>query len=530
MTDDASFSFPPAPPRADIRPMQRSAHGMAWTDEYAWIRAEDWREVLRDPARLPCDIRALLEAENAYADALLAPTADLQKALVREMRARLKEDDSEPPQVDGPYAYYSRYRLGGQHRIYCRGPREGGEETVLIDGDARAEGKPFFRCAAASHSPDHTKFAWSADELGSEMLTIRVRDLERGEDLLDLIVNATDDVAWTRDSKALLYVEQDENHRPFRVMLHCLGTDLSEDAEVFSETDPAWFIGLQATRLGRSALVVVHGHDASETHVVDLDRPTEKPLLVRPRRPGLFYDVMDHGDCFYIRANSQARDFKVVVARRDAPDETNWRDVVPHRDGCFIADATLFKDFLVVLTREESRSRLVVHELGAEEAHAIAFDEETYALGLGTVYEFDSRLVRFRFSSMDRPEEIIDYDCATRTKTLVKRREAPGFDPERYLTRLVFARAEDGESVPVSLLMKRDLQLDGAAPLLLYAYGAYGYPVEASFSSNRLSLVDRGFVYAIAHVRGGTEKGWRWYEDGKLLKKPNTFADFLAAA
>ncbi len=530
MTDSASFSCPPAPPRAEPRPVRRSAHGVAWTDEYAWIRAENWREVLRDPARLPSDIRALLEAENAYAEALLAPTAGLQKELVREMRARLKEDDSEPPQVEGPWAYYSRYRQGGQHRIYCRRPREGGEETVLIDGDVRAEGKPFFRLTATSHAPDHAKFAWSFDELGSEMLTIRVRDLARGEDLPDLIVNAADDIVWTRDSTALLYVEQDENHRPFRVMLHRLGTDQSEDTEVFAETDPAWFIGIAGTRLGRSALVVVHGHDSSETHVVDLDRPTAKPLMITPRRPGLFYDVMDHGDCFYIRANSQARDFKVVVARRNAPDEANWRDVVPHRDGCFIADATLFKNFLVVLAREESRPHLAVHDLTSGEAHEIAFSEETYALGLRTVYEFDSRLLRFRFSSMDRPEEIFDYDCVTRTRTLVKRQESPGFDPERYLTRLVFARAEDGESVPVSLLMKRDVELDGAAPLLLTAYGAYGYPVEASFSSNRLSLVDRGFVYAIAHVRGGTDKGWRWYEDGKLLKKPNTFGDFLAAA
>ena len=237
MTDNASSFGRPAPPRADIRPMQRSAHGIAWTDEYAWIRAENWREVLRDPTRLPSDVRALLEAENAYADALLAPTAALQKELVREMRARLKEDDSEPPQVDGPWAYYSRYRQGGQHRMYCRRPREGGEGTVLIDGDARAEGKPFFRCAAAAHSPDHTKFAWSVDELGSEMLTIRVRDVERSEDLPDFIVNATDDVVWARDAKAFLYVEQDENHRPFRVMLHRLGNDTSEDAEVFSETD-----------------------------------------------------------------------------------------------------------------------------------------------------------------------------------------------------------------------------------------------------------------------------------------------------
>ena len=530
MSASSSFPLPPVPPKAVVRPTRRSAHGVDWTDEYAWIRAENWQEVLRDPSVLAPEIRMLLEAENAYAEALLAPTAGLQRELVREMRARLKEDDSEPPQVDGPWAYYSRFRQGGQHRIYCRRPREGGQETILLDGDARAEGKPFFDCAAASHSPDHAKFAWGSDELGSEMLTVRVRDVERGEDLPDCIVNATDDLVWTRDSTALLYVEQDEHHRPFRVMLHRLGSAQREDIEVFAEADPAWFIALAETRLGRSALIVVHGHDASETHVVDLLRPTAKPSLITPRRSGLFYDVMDHGDCFYIRANAQARDFKIVIAPRDAPDEANWRDIVPHRDGRFLADATLFSDFLVVLARADSRPRLIVHDLRMGSEHEIAFEEETCALDLGTVYEFNSRLLRFRFSSMNRTEEVVDYDCATRARTVVKKQETPGFDPERYVTRLVFAPADDGERVPVSLLMKRDLELDGSAPLLLYAYGSYGYPVEASFSSNRLSLVDRGFVYAIAHVRGGTDKGWRWYEDGKLLKKPNTFGDFLAAA
>jgi oligopeptidase B len=519
------------PPRADVRPSRISAHGVTWDDDYAWIRAENWREVLRDPNRLPSDIRAHLEAENAYADAMLAPTAPLQGELVREMRARLKGDDSEPPQVDGPYAYYSRFRQGGQHRIYCRKPRDGGDETVLIDGDARAEGLAFFHLAAARHSPDHRKFAWSADDLGSEILTIRLRDLERAEDLPDRLVNATDDIVWTRDSKAFLYVEQDESHRPFRVMLHRLGTPQSEDAEVFAESDPAWFIGIEATRLGCAGLIAVHGHDGSETHIVDLDAPQAKPLLVAPRRPGIFTDVMDHGDYFLIRTNVGARDFKIVVAPREAPGEANWRDLVPHRDGWFIADATLFRDYLVVLTREESRPRLSVHDLTSGEAHDIAFDEETYVLDFETVYEFDTRLLRFGFSSMNRPQEIYDYDCADRTRTLVKRQTIPaGFDASAYVTRLVFARADDGERVPVSLLMKRGVERDGSAPLLLYGYGAYGYPVGASFSTNRLSLVDRGFVYAIAHVRGGTDKGWGWYEDGKLMKKPNTFGDFLAAA
>ena len=494
------------------------------------MRADNWREVLSDPSRLPPDIRALLEAENAYADAVLAPTLGLQKELKREMRARLKEDDSEPPQVDGPWAYYSRFRPGGQRRIYARKPREGGPETVLIDGDARADGKAFFHLASARHSPDHSKFAWSSDDLGSEMLTITVRDLERETDLADRVVGATGEIVWTRDSQAFLYVEQDESHRPCRVMLHRLGTAQTDDVEIFVEADPAWFIGIEPTRLGRAAIISVHGHDASEARVVDLDHPAMSPRLVAPRRPGLHYDVMDHGDRFFIRTNADAPDFKIVVAPRDSPQEKNWRDFVPKREGRFIADATPFKTHLVLLMREMSRPHLVVLNLESGESHEIAFDEETYSLRLEPVYEFDTTLIRFSVSSPATPQETYDYDVASRRRTLVKRQAMPrAFDRRAYVTRLVFAAAEDGESVPVSLLYRRDTKLDGSAPLFITGYGAYGYPSEAGFSTNRFSLVDRGFVLAVAHVRGGTDKGWRWYEDGKLAKKPNTFRDFLAA-
>jgi oligopeptidase B len=275
-------------------------------------------------------------------------------------------------------------------------PRAGGAEEVLVDGDRRAEGKTFYRVGAGAHSPDHTKFAWSEDELGSEMMTIRMRDVERAEDLPDRIVNATDDIVWTRDSHDLLYVEQDESHRPFRVMLHRLGTEQGEDVEIFAERDLAWFIGVEPTCLGRVGLVVVHGHDGSETHVVDLDEPTGPLRLVAPRRPGFFYDVMDHGDGFYIRANAGARDFKIIVAPRNKPDESQWRDVVAPLDGRFIAAATLFRDYLVLVTREDARPRLSIIELISGAAHDVAFDEETYALGFGVVYEFDTRLIRFR--------------------------------------------------------------------------------------------------------------------------------------
>ena len=521
----------PTPPIAAKRPEERHAHGVSWRDDYAWLRADNWREVLSDPTRLPAGIRALLVAENAYADAILAPTRDLQKQLAREMRARLKEDDSEPPQPDGPYLYYSRFRRGGQRRIFCRRPRAGGKETILLDGDARAAGKPFFNLGAGRHSPDHAKFAWSADDKGSEMYAIGVSDLAAGVDLADRVESTTGEAVWTRDSAAFLYVAQDDSHRPSRVMLHRLGAPQSEDVQVFEETDPSWFIAIAPTRLGLSAIIAVHGHDASEARVVDLDRPTAPPLLIAPRRPGFRYEAMDHGDVFYIRTNGDgARDFKIVVAPRQAPGEANWRAFVAHREGRLIERATLFKDFLVLLTREDNAPRLIVHEFASGAEHEIALDAGPCFVKLDTVYEFDSPEFRFSYSSMATCEETYDYEVASRRRALIKKQMTPkDFDASAYVARSVSAQADDGESVPISLLYRRDLPLDGSAPLMIYGYGAYGHATEASFSVNRFSLVDRGFVYAIAHVRGGTEKGWRWYEGGKLANKPNTFADFIAA-
>jgi oligopeptidase B len=522
----------PTPPIADKRPQENQAHGVAWIDDYAWMRAENWREVLRDPDALPADIRAALEAENAYAEEILGPTRALQRQLVREMRARFKEDDSEVPQSDGPYAYYSRFRLGGQHRIFCRRPRAGGgKETILIDGDERAVGKAFFQLAGARHSPDHGKFAWSADDKGSEVYAIAVRDVAAGADLPDRVENAAGALVWTRDSTAFLYVAQDDNHRPWRVMLHRLGAAQGDDAVVFEEVDPGWFISITPTRLGRSAIISVHGHDASEARVVDLDNPAAPPLLVAPRRPGLRYEAMDHGDVFIIKTNAGgARDFKVVTAPRAAPGEANWRTFVEHKEGRLIESAALFRDYLVLLAREDNVPRLMIHEFASGAMHEIAFEAQTYFLRLETVYEFDAPVFRFSFSSMACSQEIYDYDVAARQRILRKKQMTPkDFDASAYVARRVFARADDGERVPISLLYRRGAPLDGTAPMLIYGYGAYGQVMDANFSTNRLSLVDRGFVYAIAHVRGGAEKGWRWYEDGKLAHKPNTFSDFLAA-
>ena len=357
-----------------------------------------------------------------------------------------------------------------------------------------------------------------------------MRDIFREVDLTERVENTTGHIVWTRDSRAFLYVLQDENHRPWRVMLHRLGAPAHEDVSIFEEADPAWFIALGSTRLGRRAFILVHGHDSSEAHVVDLATPTERPRLIAPRRAGLRYQPMDHGETFFIRTNSGARDFQIVIAPSAAPEEANWRTFLAGKEGRLIEAAALFKNYLVLLAREENVPRLIVHDLASGEAHAIAFEAQTYFLRLETVFEFDSGVFRFSFSSMACSQETYDYDMALRQRLLLKKQMTPkDFDAAAYVVRSLRAPAPDGESVPISLIHRRSTPIDGTAPLLIYGYGAYGHAMEASFSTNRLSLVDRGFVYAIAHVRGGTEKGWRWYEEGKLQKKANTFGDFLAA-
>ncbi len=520
---------PSGPPSALRRPTNTKVHGRDLIDEYAWLRAANWQEVLADPSKTPPEIRAHLDAENAYADAILAPTGALQAELVAELRGRIKEDDSQVPWPDGAFEYFIRFREGGQHELICRRPRDGGDDVLLLDGDALAKGKPFFDLGAAEHSPSHRLLAWSCDEKGSELYTIRVRDLDSGEDLNDVVERTDGTVVWTRDSRAFLYVRVDDNHRTAQVFRHRLGADQSADELVAQDLDPGWFVHLRRSRSGRYAIVSMSDHDSSETWLSDL-QDIEKPAqLVAARTAKLRYDVEPHGDRLFIRTNADnAEDFKIVHAPLDDARRENWRDLIPHRHGCMVVNMTAFARHLVRLERENSLPRIVIRRIESGDEHAIEFAEEAFSLRMESGIEFDTDMLRFVYSSMTTPDETYDYDMSARTRTLRKRQEIPsGHDPSQYVTRRILARAADGAEVPVSLLARADLQRP--APCLLYGYGAYGYAMPASFSANRLSLVDRGFVYAIAHIRGGTDKGWGWYEDGKLGRKPNTFSDFIAA-
>ncbi|WP_449410594.1 S9 family peptidase [Methylobacterium komagatae] len=526
-------------PVAEVRPSPVTVHGQEVQDDYAWLKAANWQAVLKDPAELPEDIAAYLQAENAYTDAALADTADLRKRLVAEMRGRIREDDSGVPEPDGPFAYYTRHRDGGQHPLVCRRPTRpeaplgrDGEETILIDGDREGEGLPFFEIASAAHSDDHRLLAWGADTKGSELHAIRVRDLATGEDGADLIEATSGEAVWTADGTGFWYVALDANHRPARVMLHRLGQPQAGDETVYVEPDAGYFVHISETQSGRFLAITASDHETSEVRLIDRAAPTAPALLIQAREPLLIYSVDDHGETLFIRTNADgAEDFKVVTAPLSDPGRGQWRDLVPHRAGVMIRHLHVLSGHMVRLEIENAKPRIVVRDLLDGQEHLVAFEEEAYSLGLQPGAEFDTARIRFVYSSMTTPAETFDYDCRSRERYLRKRQEVPsGHDPANYVTRRLFATAPDGQEVPISLLHRKGQPLDGSAPLLLYGYGSYGTLMPAAFRTNLLSLVDRGFVYAIAHVRGGTEKGWRWYLDGKREKKPNTFTDFVACA
>ena len=519
------------PPVAERRPTTRLLHGIAVEDDFAWLKDARWQEVLRDPSILAPDIRAYLEAENRYTEEVLAPTGALQKALVAEMRGRIKEDDSSVPTPDGPFAYLRRFRAGGQHEMIGRMPRAGGEAAIILDGDQLAKGSTYFKFGGARHSPDHLLQAWSADTRGSEYFTIRVRRWADGADLPDIIERTDGQVVWGRDATFFYYVEIDDNHRPLKVYRHLLGTPQAQDVVVWIEPDSGWFTHIHESASGRFCIIAGGDHDTSEQRLIDLGDPNAAPRLVAPRETGVRYSVADRGDELFILTNADdAIDFRIATAPLATPDRAHWRELVPHRPGTYILGIDLFTGHLARLERCNALPSISIRDLGDGTEHTIAFDETAYALDMVGGFEFDTTTLRFAYSSMTTPAEVWDYDMATRARTLRKRQEIPsGHDPAHYVTTRILAKAADGAEVPVSILHRRGFTPDGRAPLLLYGYGSYGMAMPASFSANRLSLVDRGFVYAIAHIRGGADKGWSWYLDGKREKKTNTFDDFVAA-
>ena len=525
------------PPVARRAAVTATHHGITLSDDYSWLRAANWQEVMRQPDLLEPEIRSYLEAENAYMTAQLAGTASLQDTLFKEMKARLKEDDRQVPQPHGPFEYFPRFVKGGQYAQLCRMPLGGAPDDVpddvqvLLDGNAEAAGKKYWDLGDASHSGDHKLLAYATDDKGSELYTIRIRDLTTGETLADEIPDTRGGIVWARDHKTLFYVKVDANQRPRDVYRHTVGTAADHDVLVYSEPDAGFFVGVSHTQSQKFLLIDIHDHETSEVHLIDADAPASAPRLVTPRRKGHQYGVEHHGARLIITTNSNdAADFRLVEAPVANPGEDQWREILAHKPGRLIIDVGVFANYMARLEREDSLPRIVVTRLSDGAEHAIAFDEEAYALGLSSGYEFETSRIRFTYSSMTTPAETTDYDMETRARTLRKRQEVPsGHTPADYVTRRLLAPAPDGELVPVTLLYRKSTPLDGTAALLLYGYGAYGIAMPASFSTARLSLVDRGFIYAIAHIRGGKDKGYGWYTSGRMHTKTNTFSDFIAA-
>ncbi len=526
------FSNLPAAPRPAKKPVSDTRHGKTRIDDYAWMRAADWQAMFHDPSILEPEIRAHLEAENAYMKAAMADTDALQKQLFAEMKGRIKEDDSTVPYRDGPYAYGSLHVTGGEYPHYFRTPREGGDKEILLDGDLEGKDKAYFSLGDFEHSSDHRFALWSYDDKGSEYYTIRVRDLATGKDLDDIVENTAGNGVFAPDGKSYFYCLQDENHRPSKVFHHVIGTPQADDRLVYEEVDPAFFMSVGGSMLDDFIFISVSDHETSEVRIIPTADLLAAPQVASPREAKHEYSFAEGGDIFYVLTNCDgAKDFRIMETPVSAPGREHWREVVAHEPGRLILDLHAYQRHLVWLERRDGLPRIIIRERATGAEHAIAFAEEAYSLGLYGSAEYDTDVIRFTYSSMTTPTQLFDYNMVTRERVLLKTQEVPsGHNPQDYVTRRVFAPAKDGALVPVSLLYRKDVALDGSAPCLLYGYGAYGITIPASFNTNALSLADRGFVYAIAHIRGGKDKGYQWYEDGKMAKKMNSFTDFVAAA
>jgi oligopeptidase B len=508
-----------APPSAPRRPKVLSLHGDERVDDWYWLRARD------DPATT-----AYLEAENAYTEAMTAPTAALRERLYEEIRGRIQETDESAPVPYGGHWYFRRTVEGLQYAIHCRRTgAEDGPAEVLLDENVLAEGHDYFRLGVLAVSPDHARLAYSTDVTGAERYTLRVRDLASGRDLPDEISNTYYGLAWSSDSQTVFYTRPDDAMRPHQVWRHAVGTDPARDVCVYEEADERFFLSVHRTRSGSFIVVSAESMITSEVHVLDAADAEGEFRVVEPRRQGIEYSLDHHGGRFLIVTNDEAPNFRLMETPVDSPGREQWRELIPHRDDVRLLGVDAFAGHLALYERAEALRRIRVVDPETAEGAPLGQPEPVYAAFPGENREFETNVLRFEYTSLVTPPSAVDYDVARGERTLRKQDPVLGYEPERYATERTWARAPDGERVPLSLVYSRD-RPEEAGPALLVGYGSYEASTDPVFSSARVSLLDRGFLIAIAHVRGGGELGRRWYEHGKLDHKRNTFTDFVACA
>ncbi|MGQ9852904.1 MAG: S9 family peptidase [Candidatus Oleimicrobiaceae bacterium] len=510
------------PPHAEKIPTTLVTHGHTRVDNYYWLNKRDDPKVL-----------AYLEAENRYLEAALAHTQKLQARLYKEIVGRIKQTDMSVPYLDNGYFYYTRFEQGKEYPIYARKHGQlSAPEEVMLDVNMLAAGHRFCSVTGVTVSPDNRWVAFGLDTVSRRRYAIHFKDLTTGKTLPESIPNTTGAAVWANDNKTVFYVRKDTTTlRPERVFRHVIGTDPAEDVEVYHEKDSTFSVYAQKSKSREFIFLVCTSTLSSEVRFLDADQPSGTFALIQPRERNHEYSVAHVGDKFYIVTNYQAKNFRLMETDVRAPDKTHWREVIPHRDDVLLEDIEVFTDYLVVSERKRGLRQLRIINQADKSEHYLDFGEETYFAVPTDNHELDTHVLRYSYTSLTTPLTVYDYDMVTREKTLLKRQEVlGGFRQDDYHTERLYAPAADGTLIPISLVYRKEVHKDGSHPLLLYGYGSYGASMEATFSSPVLSLLDRGFIYAIAHVRGGSEMGRQWYEDGKLLKKKNTFTDFIACA
>jgi oligopeptidase B len=509
----------PAPPKAAKVPHRLEKHGHVRVDDYFWLRERE------NP-----DAIGYLKAENDYADASLAHLKKFSSSLFREIKSRIKKDDSTPPFKDGPYYYYTRYKKGGEYPLYCR--RAGspsGKEEILLDVNKEARGHAFFDAPFPVMSPDHNIMAWAADTKGRRFYTVRFKDLRTGRVLPDRLDNVTPNLAWAEDGRTLFYAKQHPGTlRWERIFRHELGS--AGDREVYYEPDETFTAFVGKSRSRKYLFIGSQATLTTEYRYLEASSPDGEWKLFRPRERGLEYAPEHAGDSFYVLHNRGARNFMVSEAADLPGGPGPWTDLLPHREDTLVEDIDAFRDWLVVSERRGGLPLIRVISRSGGGEHYLEFDDPAYLASPGVNREFGSGLLRFNYESLTTPDSVYDYDMGSREKKLLKRQEVlGGFRPEDYVSERIWAPARDGAKIPVSLVYRKDFRRGSGAPTHIYSYGSYGSNSDPYFSSVRLSLLDRGFVCAIPHVRGGSELGRAWYEDGRQKKKMNTFTDFIDA-
>ncbi len=515
-------------PKTKKTPKVDTHHGITRTDNYAWLRDDNWQEVLHNPQVLNPEIRTHLEQENAYTLTKLSDTEQLQTTLYKEMRGRIKEDDATVPLKDGQFEYGIKFEKNQEYPIYYRTHQT--TETTLINGNILAKDEKYFRISSVAHSPDHRYIAYGVDIKGNEKYTIKIFDTKTNKHLDINLPNTTGNIVWAADSQTFFTIKVDNNHRPSHVYRHHLKQKTAQ--LVYQELDTGFFVNISKTQDGNYIIITANDHESSEHYIIDAYTPTDIPKCLLKRSHQHEYSIEHNNGYFYILSNYNKReDFAIFKTPVDDFAPENWQEVIAHSQGTLIISQLVLKNWLIHLERKDGLPAIQILNLTTDQRHSISFDEAAYSLGLNQGLEFATDTIRFTYSSPTTPNQTYDYTIKTQKRKLIKSQIIPsGHNPKEYVSKRLFATAHDGQKIPITILHKAGLKLDNSAPMLLYGYGSYGYSMPANFNSKMLSLVNRGFVYAIAHVRGGMEKGYNWYKTGKRKNKSNTFKDFISVA